>query len=514
MPRKKIDKDKLKKSLCRQPLSAYLFWPIFVILFVFFILALSNLFSLWHLRSSLQDNLFSVGKELVDGSLSQSLSESEQEIEAEIEENLPVDSVKLVPLESTENPLDINLEQPGDSENNDLFSQALLTGTAASFGDTFSGLAYINSQESDLFWDENTTAFTLPPLYNLSKKNNCASPDCGLSKSSIDITSSCLASGCLSKDEKDNLYFKGKALLLPPALRGETIKNVTIFVLESEWLIGFVTGPMEKEQGWVYRFDGLSFSPLVNNETEHKILPRYQRGGGKIYFGGTGDDFLILYAGYDGIAFRVQKNKIEDISRFFGLRVMSGGFSAQIFRLGIGQTANYYICGLNQNNPLLLKIWSNSDASSGGALDFSSLIFKGAFRTEGILCGLGSSQEKELMIAAKKSGSYELWSFKDMGFDISKTRQVTSLNFYRKDKELIAAIIADMYLDIDSSKNNKSQFYLANNNNSFEPVEPYIWHSFKNSGEDLYWRLEIKPGKDKYYSPWFYHLNRLDYLSS
>ncbi len=35
-----------------------------------------------------------------------------------------------------------------------------------SFGDHFSGLAYVNNRKTDMSFDENTTAFTFPPLYS------------------------------------------------------------------------------------------------------------------------------------------------------------------------------------------------------------------------------------------------------------------------------------------------------------------------------------------------------------
>jgi hypothetical protein len=509
--KKKLIKQKAgTKNFWHMTLTPQLFWPIFIGLLFFLALSVFNFVSLWRLRVDLSKNLQTI-KESINLKETDSLDyvKSENVVLKEELSFLELGSVKATNL-STNGSAEPLLEQSSDEvvREGRVFFQHYLDSTVASFGDSFSSLAYINEEETDMFWDETVTAFSFPPLYSLTKQNDCTINDCGLSREEVNPINICLANGCLRKDDNNNLFFNNRPLLLPPVLDDKRISDVSIFALNNQWLIGLVTGPTEIEKAWVYRFDGLSFSPLFTDETQYQINPRYQRGGGSLAFGGTSEDFLVLYSGYDGIAFRVRGNNIEDVSRFFGLRVTNGGFLAQIFKIGNGAKTNFYICGLDRNNPLFLKIWSKDENSSGGAIDLSALIFKGAFRTDSLLCALNNADEKKIAFASQKGGANELWIFQDLGFDISKSRKITSLNLNRKNKEIRATVIADLgfnYL-------NNFQFYLANNENDFQATSPYLWQSFAQDGSGLYWRLELRPGDNKFYSPWLNHLNRLDYL--
>ncbi len=208
------------------------------------------------------------------------------------------------------------------------------------------------------------------------------------------------------------------------------------------------------------------------------------------------------------MAFRVRGNEIENVSHFFGLRITNGGFLAQIFKIGDGANANFYVCGLEKHKPLFLKIWSKDENNSGGAINLANAAFKGAFRTDSILCAINNTNEKKIALASSKGEANELWIFQDLGFDISATRRVTSVNLNRKNHKIKAAVIVNQELNYL----NDFQYYLANNENSFQAADPYLWQSFNQEGNFLYWRLELSPGNNPFYSPWFYNLNRLDYL--
>jgi len=382
----------------------------------------------------------------------------------------------------------------------------------SSFGDSFSGLSYIDRTTTDLFWDENITAFTFPPVYEAVKQNDCSEPFCGLSFESAEPASVCLKNNCLHKTDDNRLLYNERELKLPPALAGQEISSLTIYALDDYWLIGLVTGPTEAERGWVYRFDGLAYSPLITDTTDSQILPRYQRGGGKIAFGGTADDFLVLYAGYDGRAFRFRGSAVEDVSKFFGLRVTGGGFRPQILKAGTGKDAVFYICSLTETKPKLIKIWSQDDLRSGGALDFSPLLFKDDWQPQQIICAFSDAAKNELAIASKTNESSELYRVTDNGFDNSRARQATSINLNRQDKETIkAAVLADFGLETATGSAGTTA-YLANSAGQFEIVQPYLWHNFEQAGAELYWRLVLAPADDNSHSPWFDHVNRLDYL--
>lgn len=380
------------------------------------------------------------------------------------------------------------------------------------FGDNFFNLSNIDESQTDLFWDNKVTAFTFPPLYEAQKKKDCAAADCGLSRDEVDPSSLCLKAGCLRK-QGTKLFFNDKALQLPPPLRSQDLSSVTIFSIGNAWLIGAVSGEAATEHGWVYRFDGLSYSPLLTDTTAYQINPDFGRGNGRIAFGGSADDFLVLYSGYDGKAFRFRGQKIEDLSKFFGLRVTEGGFRAQIFKTGSGPERIFYICSLTENKAKIIKLWSGDDAQTAGALDFSSLPQANIFRPESILCALSDEDNKKMSVAVRKDGVYSLWVLQDQGFDNSRARQVTSVNLNQAAGKIVErAVAANLELETKKDSAAASKLYLANNKDKFEETAPYVWHDFTSSGTELYWRIISYPASDHYYSPWFNHLSRLDYL--
>jgi len=518
---KKTVKKRVKWWDKRVPLKY--FWPIFLILFLLFFLTIFNLISLWQVRQAVTSDL----QELV------SALELEKDIKLQIKQKdnklIFEDEVKTFDQEIDFNVPTLNFPtatdnifssleiEPASSPSDFIppISEQLLSGHLSSISDSFSGLTNIDESLTDMYWDDSVTAFTFPPLFSLNKQSDCSEIDCGFSRDMLDMKSSCLQSGCLQKKNSRELTFAGQDLRLPPVLQDKEILSINFFALSDRWLLGIVTGPSSAEKGWVYSFDGLSFVPLLTDTTEYQINPRYQRGGGKIFFGGDDQDFLVLYAGYDAIAYRFREDRVEDISKYFGLRVSNGGFEAQIFKLGEGALSTYYVCSLSENKAKIIKIWSQDTLNSLGALDFSTAFAARGFYPSSIVCGISDVNEKKIAIAAKINGAYELWNFQDNGFDNSRSRQVTSINLKANNREEVkAAVIADFGADSYSGCPGYSvNAYLANEKNNFQEVTPYLWHGFSKLGQELYWRFVFNPEDNQFYSPWFDHINRLSYLS-
>ncbi len=497
---------KLKRRWWQRPLSLRLFWPFFVFLTLLFILSLFNLWSLFQVRKEISADLSAIKEELIYYPSPATTYYTDRHLELSAGTG-DLATITPVSVTAAEILTVANSFIPAAQEQ-------LLSGRLNSFGDNFSGLAYINQGETDMFWDESVTAFTLPPIYSLKQQSECAEPDCGLSRATIDPISVCLTAGCLQKTGDLRLLFNNRELKLPPPVSGETLSSITLFALGNRWLIGLVSGPSTEERGWVYAFDGLAFSPLITDDSAYQIKPRFQRGGGRIAFGGSEDDFIILYAGYDGKAFRVRTGAIEDISKFFGLRVTDGGFMPQIFKLGSGQDSIFYVCSVTANKPKLIKIWSKDALNSAGVLDLSVSIFKDKLRSDSILCAVSDVGKKQLAIASSYNNAYSLWSFQDQGFDHGRSRQVTSINLNLKDKEQVkAAVLADFGVEtLSGCPGAGAKVYLANQADVFTEVNPYLWHGFSEQGAELYWRVTFYPEGDNYDSPWLDHVNRLDYL--
>lgn len=514
MPPKKSSRTNIRKkelthdNVWKNKIPAVFFWPILLILVIFFIISVYNLLALLSVRQSLD-----IALQEIHTSSQQVKNYNNDKEDIELYQDDLYKELSEVDIVKAEN--NSYLEPNDNISPADNLTEVLIEGRVNSFGDGFSGLTYIDEEKTDMFWDERVTSFSFPPLYTLVKQSECSGNNCGLSMDSVNLEKSCLPAGCLSRGEDNNLFFQNKELLLPPSLNNSAITSINFFPLQNKWLIGLVTGPANAERAWVYYFDGTSFIPLITDKTDYEIKPLFSRGGGKVFFGGDDDDFLILYSAYESKAFRVRGGVLEDISDFFGFRVSSGGFDAQIFKVGTGAEAHFYICGLKKHYPLFLKIWPLDENSSGGAIDFASFAFKGDFASNQIICALNNADKREFAIASQVSNSQELWIFRDEGFDNSQSRKITSKNLNNSDQDVKAVVLSHLSF---YSKNTPDDlgvnFFAANQENQFTLIYPYLWHSFSQEENSLYWQAEFKNSDNKFYSPWFYNLNRLGYLLS
>lgn len=522
--RKKVLKGKTAKkktkiiakqvlSTWRRPLSPFMFWSSSLIILVFLLITIFNLFYLIQLKIELDSALVDIANSdeqaLMLANYRKKNLASESEAQANISTNLDTE-FDLDNSYSEQEEVEMDLADFSASAD---LSQAPVGGTSASFSDMFLERTNIDQNKTDLFWDRTFAAYSFPPKYSLTTSNVCVMRDCGFSRDDIDPEKLCLGDNCLSRIGT-TLEYNNRSLAFPESLESEPVLNISIFALESDWLVAFVTKAFEQERARVYRFNGGSFIPIISPEKDYAISTKYGLGGGKVYFGGDDSDLLIFYSGYEAFVYRLKDGKIQDLSHFFGSKLMGAGFAAQIFKLGSRESSDFYICGLDKYQPLLLKIWSDSNNMSVGALDFSNQIFSNNREVDSIICSLADKSGRELMIAANSSLETRLLAFKDLGFDLSKTRKISSVNLNNRGgkKDIKAAVIAEADLKLGSDNLFRARFSLANREEEFEIIKARLWHSFDVAGNELYWRLEIAPGKNTFYSPWFSALKRLDYL--
>jgi hypothetical protein len=422
-------------------------------------------------------------------------------------------------------------------------------GTFESFSDGFSGQGHIDLNQTDLYLDYNVTAFSFPPVYDLKKMTTplvSSTPAISPANSKL-----CLGGGanalCLSR-QANKLYLNNKVLAWPPELAQENILQVTAQLLsnarENRWIVGVVTGQAHDEQGWVYFFNGRDFSPVITATTTLQIKPLYDHLGGRIYFGGDLDDFLILYSAYDGRAFYYHNGSLSDVSRFFSLRVADGGFPAQILRTTNKRGSVFYICSQGTPKFKLLKLWSRQPGELIGALDFSYLLSGEGAPTVGCSFDTGGSLQlgfkatssvattSSAVATSSAATSSEAWLFTDYGFDDSQARQVTSKDIWEvPGQDVLAAEFNRLSVYTDGMASSwssatttvvttttavtpaaapKYQLFLANQPNNWQEALPNNWYRFSQPTTSLYWRavFPAEPG-DSDYSPWFDSLNEL-----
>lgn len=388
------------------------------------------------------------------------------------------------------------------------------TETQNSFGDHFSGLAFINQEKTTMKWDELVTSFSFPPLYSFEKVEG-GTGEIFKSQATPRLTVS-----------RNSLYYRGRKISLPVDLKVENILNINVDLIGSTWLIGIVTGKTYDERVWVYAYDGKKFEPIVTKLTEIKIEPKFERLGGQVAFGGTEKDLLIVYGSYDGHILHYFDGTMTDVSDFFGLRVSAGGFRPQISSHSNSRGTVFYICSQTEGRPKLIKIWPKGEGELMGAIDFSPLIFTDSFGVKSASCRIEDANSmgsaiKILVDVKKNDGSLETWRFIDNGFDNSSDREVVSTDIGQNRGRLIisAAILAldvsgDGLInnDFDDGPNQNAAVFLSNQENNWWKIKRSEWINFNEASTSLFWRATFKaePGNQDY-SPWFSHINQLEY---
>jgi hypothetical protein len=380
--------------------------------------------------------------------------------------------------------------------------------TSGFFGDLFSSPAWLNQDATTLFLDENTTALTFPPVFNFNRGG--------------------VASGGAVEPARlvvrDNvLYFDDQQLTLPPELQGENILTINVHKLTTKWVVGFVTGRDYDENGFVYFYDGNNFYPLITKTTPGTIAPQYRRLGGSIYFGGTDDDFLILYSGYDGRAFYYHSGALTNVSSFFGLRVTSEGFSAKILRTENSRGSVFYVCSDTAGKPKFIKVWSRQVGELMGSLDFSPSLFKNGLESAQASCfPLNDTNPPQVVMALTVGRVTENFTFVDRGFDNSQAREVVSANLNNAEfgsangKKILIKAAKIWELELKAGDLNDFKFYFSSQPDGgslgWQEADLYSWLEIVSPTSGIYWRavFQNKPG-DTDYSPWFNTLNNLEY---
>lgn len=391
-----------------------------------------------------------------------------------------------------------------------------------SFGDNFSSLVYVDENQSNMFFDVKITSLIFPPVYSWTKRFACENINC-LSAQDFFIPAKILPPNYDSLTHLNNqLSLLPKPL--PKELEGREILSMSINKLNFRQVVSFVVREGKEERGLIYFLDGEKFTPIITDVQGAEILTFWGAAGGSIVAGGEDNDFLILYIGYEGKAWHYKDGALTDVSRFFGLRVANKGFHPFIIKQGRGNDTVWFVLSLTEGKSKLIKLWQNGTSRIQGGVDLSSQIEEKLSFVGGRLVGIRSGAEKGVVdfVVESPSGFYNLWSFQDFGFDNSFPRQVASKNVNSNNFPIFKAFIRDIGIATQGRgggyeaifPDRAFKIYLGDNPNNMSEVNPGQMIKFSGSERQLFWKIEFFPGGTKEYSPWFDHLNDLQYLAT
>lgn len=358
--------------------------------------------------------------------------------------------------------------------------------------DLFSGTGWIDQGKTTMYQDMLMTAFILPPQFTF-EKSSFASNVKFIERNADGSDDRCIAHKCLTQ-KGNTLTFDGRELRLPAAVSQGTVVSVSIGALSSEWPVGIVTKNGEDYSGWLFMYDGNSFHN-IQREGKEVFVSRY---GGDIGFGGTDTDWMAVYGAYEGKAVHVRNDSIDDISRFFGIRVMAGGFDPEITRTEADGDTTWYVWNKG-GMPKLVKLFENRTDSIAGAVDLSAKLTALAPGVSAM--HFASAGESHALVAKASDGGIEYWKFVDQGFDNDSTREIVSASLTNRILPVKVAVIPQVEL---SNVNNGVDFYLSNDGQDWMKVNIGDKVTFANqNGDKTFWRAVVHPPGNRYQSPYF-----------
>lgn len=355
-----------------------------------------------------------------------------------------------------------------------------------SFGDNFSSKAYLDSAKTNMFFDDQITALIFPPVYEFEKTKDCDEAICGLS-------------GLIFVNQK-NIK---KPDIIPAELAGRQIIDSHLDKLSSRQVASFIVSEDGQERVYAYFLSSGEFLPILSSDSNIKLKTQYGRGGGQITVGGSDNDFLIVYSGYEGFAVHYNQGGLSNLSYLFGLRVIDGGFTPYIIKQGSGSNSLWYILSLNSTKPKLIKLWQNGTNEIVGAYDFSHVLNNIDGTLSSFVSDNGRGEIK--FIFKSPSGPSFLKTFIDKGFDNSIDREAASVNINSTNRKVLKAKIKSMWVT------GQTDIFLADEATNLIKTKAGSEVRFSGESSTLFWQINFPKSSNKEYSPWLDHINYLDY---
>ncbi len=354
--------------------------------------------------------------------------------------------------------------------------------TYLSFTDLFSGFGWLDKSKTTLFYDYSAAAFYLPPVLEWKKSSNTG-------VSSPELFYAYSLDGVNASFEID-----GQAINLPENLQDKDLINVSARKLSSIFLVGVVYKIADSHYAEVFSVpvDSLQFSkPIISFNSSYP---------GVLGFGGEDNNWLTIYGAYKGAAYQVKNGEINDLSRLFDIRLMTGGF----WPAAVHGVDTWYVYNGKESAPArLIKLFENGTGSVQGAMDLTpKLPFSETRGMRVTLDGYGN-----LLVAVSGAFGEQYWQLEDKGFDNSKNYEIYSLNLLGGPAETKYASISSVS---HSAGGAEFRWSISTDLENWQAVKPGELKELQRGGDKLFWRVMVIPSKNSKYSPFLEDI-RLDY---
>jgi|GEM_PF-1536588 len=378
---------------------------------------------------------------------------------------------------------------------------------ASSFTDLFSGVGWLDVSKTNMYHDRITTAFTLEPNFTWKQISHQSIPGDIFIKDQNNNRRRCINASCLEK-RGVALFLNGMEISLPYEMRVKEIQNVSIGTIGNEWLVGIVVKEKNRYEGWMFFYDGKTYT-RVFGDANAPFLSDYE---GVIGGGGTKENWIAVYSAYEGQAYHMREGKpFQNISKFFGIRAMNGGFYPAVIRSGEGVDARWYVYSLNTDRATLLKLFQDgTDGDIRGIVDFTQHIIQNKFSRASfaLVETRGGTSVLEADVTTT-GGNNELWQFIDEGFKVPQIARVASINLNNYPAEVWSATVVDA--EVFEGKSHV-EFALSNDGTSWIPTRPGETVRFPDpTNRFLFWRAIFTPEDSARFSSPYFDRIRVDY---
>lgn len=363
---------------------------------------------------------------------------------------------------------------------------------SGSFSDIFSGTAWIDEKKTTLYRDYASGAFLYPPKFTWSSVDDgrvlTGLGDAGEKSGEERV---CIGQKCLvTRDTKLFLDDGGHFFPVPyPLSEHATIVRITATALSSKWLVGITQGEGTAFSARIFYYDGAVFQDIFSDGRYAFQSPRE----GFLGMGGTDNEWLALWSGYEGQALRARfGGEPENISPFFGIRLMRGGFKPYIVRVASRESVDWYVWGIGEGAPRMIKLFEMLDGTIGGTVDFTPLLFDESVAK--------IVPDGFLIRVDKKDGASEWKEFRDEGFRLDTEGIVTSRNI-KTTGGYTRAVSASPLRLFDGG--GRAIFEFSKNGILWEPSVPGEETQWNSPDKELYWRARFIRGENTHLTPFF-----------
>lgn len=466
----------------------------------------------WYIERDIQSTLITTLR--TSNLPEESVKRTIEMLEEGREENLPQRIFRILSEPFREKETD-STERMDDIERTDGTETEPLT--LSSFSDLFSGTGWLDMSRTTLYQDERVTALTFPPRFEMKPIGMAEVEFRERRADGSDML--CVWNDCLIEKNgalffvpfvERHAYADTRYALPPPAsVASLKISSLSIGKLETVWLVGAVVEQAGEYEGHIFVFDGARYSPAFDAAT----APLTSRYSGTLGFGGADNDWLVVYGGYEGIAYRIRGNNqssiITDHSNLLGIRVMENGFQPVVLRskiencgLKIENCTVWYVGSVTEGKPKLIKLFENGDGVIAGALDLTRDVFPIGTNAAALATDGAGRRVVKLKI-----GDEVAWrEFRDLGFVKDSAREAVSknLNTYTNAEVRRATIT-----EFDASHAGGTiELFLSNDGVIWLPAVVGEEVVFPNpSGTALLWKARVVPTGADDISPFLDFLN-------